>query len=71
MGCTLYDGGGVKEVFAKHLLPFNPFIHRHFRYVEGGEEVFSDEILFFITFSCPFRKGPKGFSQLPNPSCGL
>ena len=24
----------------KHLLPLNPFIHRHFRYIGGGEEVF-------------------------------
>ncbi len=67
MGCTLYDGGGVKEVFGKHLLPFNPFIHRHFRYVEGGEEVFSDEILFFHHFFLSFLKRTKRFFTTPQP----
>jgi hypothetical protein len=32
--------GGVKEVLTKHLLPFNPFVHQHFRHLGGGEEVF-------------------------------
>ena len=40
-GAVQYDGGGVKEVFGKHLLPFNPFVYRHFRHLGGGEEVFS------------------------------
>ena len=51
MGCTLYDGGGVKEVFGKHLLPLNPFVHRHFRLIGGGEEVF---LCFFILYFAHF-----------------
>ena len=39
-GCSSLKKGGVKEVLMKHLLPLNPFVHRHFRHIGGGEEVF-------------------------------
>jgi len=39
-GAVQNDGGGVKEVLKKHLLPLSPFVHRHFRHLGGGEGVF-------------------------------
>jgi hypothetical protein len=47
-GAVQKIGGGVKEVFGKHLLPFNPFIHRYFKHPGGGEEVFLKNSFIFI-----------------------
>jgi hypothetical protein len=70
LGRTLYDGGGVKEVFGKHLLPFNPFVYRHFRHLEGGEEVFFENPskLFMRTAVgiCHINTGTQGNSNDDN-----
>ena len=58
MGCTLYDGGGVKEVLSKHLLPFNPFVHQRFRHFGGGEEVFLQNSIFLFILPFLLRQLP-------------
>jgi hypothetical protein len=49
-GAVQNSGGGVKEVFAKYLLPFNPFIHRNFKHLGGGEGVFLRKTIFSYSF---------------------
>ena len=71
LGCTLYDGGGVKEVFGKHLLPFIPFIHRHSRHLGGGEEVFFDEKLFCHHFFLVLFELRSNWRVPPNLICSF